>query len=364
MSDAAMELFDAIEDYVARAVSPLLARIAELESRSLLVGPRGESGPAGINGKDGAPGKDADVDYDRIGNVIALAVEKEVGKFPIPRDGRDGKDGRDGVDGKDGAPGRDADADVIVERVLAAIPKPEDGKDGAPGLRGEKGADGRDGERGPQGERGDKGESGINGKDGSDGRDGRDAEVDYTKVLQGCADLIRQQVAALPTPRDGVDGKDGTPGRDADEAAIVKRVLEVIPTPRDGIDGKDGPKGDSGRDGRDGLPGVPGAHGEKGIDGKDGMDGFSPDNLEIEWNDDDDALVVRLLANDRVVERKARLPIPRDADIYVKGKTYQKGQIVTYGGSAFIARRDTSALIGGDPPSPDWRLFVKRGRDA
>jgi hypothetical protein len=56
--------------------------------------------------------------------------------------------------------------------------------------------------------------------------------------------------------------------------------------------------------------------------------------------------------------------LPHDAGIYARGKSYRKGAIVTYGGSAFIAQCDTDAPIGGDPPSPSWRLMVQRGRNA
>ena len=53
-----------------------------------------------------------------------------------------------------------------------------------------------------------------------------------------------------------------------------------------------------------------------------------------------------------------------DGGIYESGKSYKKGAVVTCRGSAFVARCDTSAPIGGTPPSPDWRLMVMRGRDA
>jgi hypothetical protein len=331
-------LFDEIEDYVRRAVAPLVAEIAALKAqiKSIPAGPKGDTGERGLNGKD------AEVDYDRIGSTIAVAVEKEVGKFPTPRDGRDGKDGRDGVDGKNGADGingKDADADIIVRRVLELVPKPENGKDGAPGLNGKDGAPGKDGER------------------GSDGIAGRDADESaiVTKVL-----------ALIPTPANGKDGspglngndgRDGIDGKSANEEAIVDRVLSAVEdTVQKAVGAIPAP-----RDGRDGLPGLPGTPGEKGIDGKDG---FSPDDLEIEYDEDQDAILLRLRKGGAVVERSVRVPFPRDGGVYARGKSYRKGQVVTYGGSGFIAQRDTSAPIGGDPPSTDWRLFVKRGRDA
>jgi hypothetical protein len=46
--------------------------------------------------------------------------------------------------------------------------------------------------------------------------------------------------------------------------------------------------------------------------------------------------------------------------VYVRGKTYDAGEVVTDGGSAFHCQRLTGAAPGS---SPDWVLMVKRGRD-
>jgi len=56
--------------------------------------------------------------------------------------------------------------------------------------------------------------------------------------------------------------------------------------------------------------------------------------------------------------------LPHDAAVHERGKQYKRGALVTHGGSVFIARCDTSADIGGDSPSPDWRLFCQRGKSA
>ena len=64
-------------------------------------------------------------------------------------------------------------------------------------------------------------------------------------------------------------------------------------------------------------------------------------------------------------EIEGRLAImPHDAGVHEQGKQYRRGALVTHGGSVFIARCDTSAPIGGDPPSTDWRLFCQRGKSA
>ena len=64
-------------------------------------------------------------------------------------------------------------------------------------------------------------------------------------------------------------------------------------------------------------------------------------------------------------EIEGRLAImPHDAGVHERGKEYRRGALVTHHGSVFVARVTTSAPIGGDPPSTDWRLFCQRGRDA
>jgi hypothetical protein len=354
------ELFDEIEDYVRRAVAPLVAEIAALKAqiKSIPAGPKGDAGERGadgVNGKDGRDGergadglngKDAEVDYDRIGSTIAVAVEKEVGKFPTPRDGRDGKDGRDGVDGKNGADGmngKDADTDLIVRRVLELVPKPENGKDGAPGLNGKDGApglNGNDGERGADGVAGrDADESAIvtkvlalipapaNGKDGAPGLNGKDGESihpDSIRVMVNDAVEVSlaKAVAGMPKP---VDGKSVDP---AEVALLVNseisRQLEAL---------------------------VP------YIKGEPGDPGFSPDDLDITYDEEQDAVLVRLRKGDRVIERSVHVPFPRDGGVFRTGTIYRKGRCANYASAYWIAIRDTGEKGW---VQDDWRLVLKR----
>lgn len=75
------------------------------------------------------------------------------------------------------------------------------------------------------------------------------------------------------------------------------------------------------------LPGPPGPPGPAGRDGLDGKDGQG----------------LRYLG------------------VHVAGKTYDVGDLVTAGGSAWYCGRTTMSEPG---KSPDWQLMVKRGRDA
>lgn len=136
---AELALFDAIEEYVARAIDPLQREIAAL---------RGEladrmKGDKGDQGDKGDPGPAAEVDYDLVGNIIAVGIDKAIANAEKPKNGEPGKDavvdyalikefiGAAAVNtvaaipkAKDGEPGKDADEAAIIERVLERIPKP------------------------------------------------------------------------------------------------------------------------------------------------------------------------------------------------------------------------------------------------
>jgi hypothetical protein len=75
------------------------------------------------------------------------------------------------------------------------------------------------------------------------------------------------------------------------------------------------------------LPGPPGPPGPPGRDGVNGKDGAG----------------LRYLG------------------VHVAGKTYDVGDLVTAGGSAWYCGRETTSAPGH---SSDWQLMVKRGRDA
>jgi hypothetical protein len=82
---------------------------------------------------------------------------------------------------------------------------------------------------------------------------------------------------------------------------------------------------------REPIPGPPGPPGPEGPAGKDGIDG------------------------------KDGAPGLRYCGVYVRGKTYDLGDLVTAGGSAWYCRTTTTNAPGN---SGDWSLMVKRGRDA
>jgi len=260
-----------------------------------------------------------------LARIAAIPAGKDGAPGP---QGEPGKDGRDGVDGKDGAPGID-------------------GKDGAPGL------DGKDGAAGIDGKEGAPGKNGMDGKDGADGRNGKDGA-------------------------NGIDGKDGAPGKD-------------------GL----GLKGEDGRDGRDGLEGPPGRDALR-LDVLDGIDversyargtfacygggtirAFRVTDpldasksleqcgwqvvmrglMEVREEDVDERTTKRIeiLTDGRTIEHIKRTPVMIYRGIWKDG-TYERGDVVTWGGSLWHCERATSAnpqKAGCD----DWKLVAKKGRD-
>lgn len=255
--------------------------------------------PTPTKGDPGAPGADAVVDYDRLGNVIAVAVEKEVGKLPPP------------AKGEPGDPGKNADPvdywhidEVIKANVAAAVKDVKLPEPAAPD------------------------EGALVAKVLALIPPAEPIHPDTVRVMvaETARDELAKQIAALPKPE---NGKNADPRETAEMVeTAVARQFEVL---------------------RPHIKGEPGAQGI-GVDG-------------IVLEHDEDTGVARLKRADGEVIGELR-GIPHEAGIYERGKAYRKGAIATYGGSAFIARCDTSAPIGGSPPSPDWRMLTQRGRDA
>lgn len=192
-----------------------------------------------------------------------------------------------------------------------------------------------------------------------------------------------------------------------DTLALLERRVSELPSPRDG---------EPGRDGKDGAPGAPGEPGRDGADGKEGAPGRDALELEILDNvdpqksyprgtvaayrgglikadrrtgpitgalgdagwrvilrgvadtevvpsDDLRTLKIRITHTDgEAVEQSIRSPAVIYREIYREGQDYEPGDAVTFGGSLWIALRATQSKPGDG--SPDWRLAVKKGRDA
>lgn len=193
-----------------------------------------------------------------------------------------------------------------------------------------------------------KGEKGDKGDKGDPGLDAQPLSIDDVTPL------IEQAVKEFPKPKDGVDGKDGIDGKDGKsitiedvqpilENAVTKWALEFERRAQDvlqrAIDRIPAPK--------------------DGINGKDGRDAFQLEDIQLSLADDDRTVTLAFERDGVRVERSIRLNHPIYRGIWKDG-AYEKGDCVTFGGSAFIATRETTSK----PETDDsWKLCVKRGRD-
>ncbi len=183
-------------------------------------------------------------------------------------------------------------------------------------------------------------------------------------------EAVKCAVAAIPAPQDGksVTGEDVAP---LIAAEVEKRVSE-LPKPKDGKDGVDGKDGldvsdlfraEAGRliavmsDGRTKDLGV--FVGKDGEPGKDGQDGVGFDDLSASY-DGEKTITLKFVKGDRVKEFDFSMPVVIDRGVFKDGGEYKAGDGVTWGGSFWIAQKDTGAKPDA---GSDWRLSVKRGRD-
>lgn len=343
--------FDAIKGYVDRSFATISKRIKALEDRTSEPGADGKDGAPGIQGERGPDGIGlSDAAILREGDLLLTFTDgrtKSLG-IVIGKDGRDGADGkpgadgergpegpvgRAGTDGKDGAPGaqgKDGSSvavdDVLptlkahVDEFLATIPAPANGKDGEQGPQGEKGGPGDPGERGPQGEVGKDGAPGEKGVDGAPGKDGRSA-VKF---------LVDQGGELVGTFSDGT----------VERLGVVK-----------GSDGKNGAPGRDGKDGRDGVDGAA---------GRDGADGFGFDDLDFE-HDGARGFSFKFVRGDKVKTFNFTVPAMIYRGVYASTGEYERGDVVTFGGSTWHCNDNTADKPDG--VNKAWTLVVKKGRD-
>lgn len=204
--------------------------------------------------------------------------------------------------------------------------------------------------------------------------DARKVGAAIRRHIDSAVVAIDERLRALEArePATGAKGDPGEPGRSVSveevlaaldpviEARMATHLLELerramdmlqlsldrMPPP---------PRGEPGPQGPAGAAGPAGPCGERGADGL----GF--DDLRIEQHED---LRTFRFVFERGGERReftASLPVVLYRGIFREGEAYAEGDAATFGGSLWIALRDTKAKPGDG--SPDWRLAVKKGRD-
>lgn len=94
---------------------------------------------------------------------------------------------------------------------------------------------------------------------------------------------------------------------------------------------------------------------------KDGRDGFNLDDFDVEAGEDGRTVTLKFEQGDTRHCYELVFPVTIYRDVFKAGETYQAGDAVTWGGSLWIAQRETDAKP--DSPESGWRLAVKKGRD-
>lgn len=161
---------------------------------------------------------------------------------------------------------------------------------------------------------GEKGADGTDGKDGANGVDGNDG--------------------ISPTPEavaEALDGKFASwaLGFERQANEVLTRAIDKIQPPKDGEDGKDG---------RDGV----------------GVDGMTTER------DGTGRVIHRWMHGEEVVKEFETREFV-DAGVWRPETDYLQSNGVTFGGSFWIAQKDTPVQKPGD--GDGWRLAVKKGRD-
>lgn len=82
--------------------------------------------------------------------------------------------------------------------------------------------------------------------------------------------------------------------------------------------------------------------------------------FEASSTDDGRTITFRIAAGDTRVERSVTTAVVLDRGVWREG-AFKRGDAVTWGGSLFVAQRDTETKP--ETMGSDWRLAVKRGRD-
>lgn len=308
-----------VQEEVAKATTPLLTRLAVLEARN--AAPDEFSVRRMIDDAIAAlpvPRDGKSVTVADVEPIVAAAVVRAVGDLPPAKDGVSVT--LDDVKPLIAAEAERAVAalppvDVIpsvkaaVAAAVAALPAPVDGK-----------------------------------------------SVTVADIEPIITSAVASAVAALPTPADGksVSVADVEPTI----AAAVERAVSALPVAKDGV-GLAGAMID--RTGGLVVTLSDGKLCELGrVDGKDGEPGLGFDDMSIEQTGERQA-TLKFVRGEQVKTFDLTVPAVIDRGVFKEGQAYMVGDAVTFGGSLWIAQKDTGAKPDG--PETGWRLAVKKGRD-
>jgi hypothetical protein len=194
------------------------------------------------------------------------------------------------------------------------------------------------------------------------------AEVDMDRVGELVENCVANAMGALPPPAAGKDCDMDRVSREL--AELVDQAVKALPVAKDGV-GLAGALID--REGNLVITLTDGSQKELGIvvgkDGKDGKNGepgktFTLDDFDIVPYDDERTFKFCFTAGDMMHSFELHFPVVLDRGVWsaarADGGEYVKGDGVSWGGSWWIAQKDSPQ---GKPDTVDsgWRLAVKRG---
>jgi hypothetical protein len=212
----------------------------------------------------------------------------------------------------------------------------EPGKDGAPGAPGKDGAPGSPGEQGPSGES-------IKGEPGLPGKDGQSVDPLALKAM------VSEAVEALPKAQ---NGKDGGPGRDAAELDILPSIDESKSYRRGTWASHNGGlikavrQTDAVKDGQ-----IIDAGWVVMVEGIAAV-------VVTQGDDQRELTVAAMLTSGTKAVCGFTLPVMIYREVWKEGE-FQRGDVVTWGGSAWHCQQKTTDKPG---TSSAWRMMVKEGR--
>ena len=106
---------------------------------------------------------------------------------------------------------------------------------------------------------------------------------------------------------------------------------------------------------------VPGPDGKDGLNGMNGVDGLGWDDLSVVHDGDRTFTLQAARGDQRKDLGTFAVPYMIYRGVFQEGRTYAKGDMVTWAGSLWLVNESTA--IRPDDLSKAWTLCVKRGRD-
>lgn len=236
--------------------------------------------------------------------LVVAEVEKRVALLPLPKDGKDAEP---------------IDKDALVKEVLAQIQTPS------------------------------------NGKDGERGQDGKSLTIEdvrpllddaLTAIRINAGEAVQEAIKALPVPKDGKDGQQGEKGADGLglAGAMIDREGALLVTLTNGE-----------------VKGLGVVVGKDGSNGRDGVDGIGLDSFDLEYLPETHEITVKASAAGRTKELRYPAGGIRPAGYWRDGTKAQAGEAWVHDGSLWIATKATS--LKPESRSEEWIIAARRGRD-